>query len=80
MAELTESAHYLPEQHPERHEHSDIAIGPLAVFAIVVVVLAVVIHLGIYGLFGLLDHISPEPEKRIARSAVPVVQIGRAHV
>ncbi|MGE5610829.1 MAG: hypothetical protein ACM359_16380 [Bacillota bacterium] len=61
-----------PTEHPERHEHSDIGPRPLIIFGLIVIGLAIVIHIGLYFLYGLYTILPAEQRKQQPRSAVPL--------
>ena len=59
------------EQHPERHEHTDVPTRPLKLFFAITIVLAIVIHIGLYVLFGTFDQAEQERDsKERQRSAL----------
>jgi hypothetical protein len=68
MVQILPQAH--PTEHPERHEHSDIRPRPLLVFGVIVLGLAIIIHIGLYFLYGLYAILPTEVRKQQPRSAV----------
>jgi hypothetical protein len=44
-----------PEEHPERHEHSDVSIRGLTIFFIAFVAVAVLVHVGLWILFDVYE-------------------------
>lgn len=49
MAEHVHMVH--PPEHPEQHEHKDISIGLVIKIGVVVVIFAIIVHVGLYMLF-----------------------------
>lgn len=71
MSQTLHQAH--PTEHPELHEHSDVRPRPLLTFALIVIGLAIIFHVGLYFLYGLYSILPAEQRKQQPRSAVPVV-------
>jgi hypothetical protein len=58
-----------PDEHPEMHEHSDVPIRPLVIFFAISGVLAILIHLGLWGLFAYYDAVDKERAEASARTS-----------
>jgi hypothetical protein len=65
-------AHYAgpAEEHPERHEHTDVPVRPLKLFFIWTLILGVLVHVGLYALFNLYDAAEQDRDKQRVRSAL----------
>jgi hypothetical protein len=68
MAEISR-----PIEQPKHYESSDISVRPLIVFGISALILAILIHLLLYGLFVRFENI--ESRADIPRSAIPSAQL-----
>ena len=66
------AAHYTTpaEEHPERHEHTDVPVRPLKIFFIWTVILGILVHVGMYALFNVYDSAEQDRDKSRIRSAL----------
>jgi hypothetical protein len=64
----------MPEEHPERHEQSDVSIRGLTIFFIAFVVVAVIVHLGLWLLFDAFEQREQALDLARQQSAIPLPQ------
>ena len=67
---MVEEASHVSEQHPERHEHSDVNIAALAKFGVWFLAIAVLVQVLIYGICTVLENREKDRDEKQQRSAV----------
>ena len=76
---MAEQLHYQaphPDQHPERHEHADVRIRPLVITGVLLLVVAVVTHVGLWLLFEYYRSRADQTYEAQRQSAVRAVRTG----